>query len=482
MNQVHVIRHKVLMEGLSVRRVAKEMGVSRNTVRRYLERSTPERVESQPRAAPVRERAQARLEQLLAEAPQWTGGKQRLTAARLHKLVAAEGIEVSYTTVKEVVSEWKRKRQEVFVPLVYPPGDLAEVDFFEVLVDIAGKRQKGWMFVMRLMHSGRDFACVYRWQDQVAFLDGHVRAFNHFGCVPQRIAYDNLRAAVRRVLVGAERELSRRFEALCSHYLFEASFCRPGTGHDKGGVEARGRGIRLQELVPIPSSDTWENINAALLERLERKYDREKFAAERAQSLPVPERAMDPAKTEVCCASPRSLVKVGGAHYSVPCDWARAEVTVKVGAFELEFIGPDKMRVRRRRVGFGERNVLYRDYLRELACKPQALRQVSSELIPELGEPFTSAWRQSVEQHGPRDAARVFAKVLGYLERLGEAEVKQRLEVALQTQTPLLFALATTPSTDTHLTSDALPDGLRAIEVESGIASDYDRWLGGGRS
>jgi transposase len=69
------------------------------------------------------------------------------------------------------------------------PGDLAEVDFFEALVELSGKREKLWMFVMRLMHSGRDFACLYTRQDQTSFLDGHVRAFEHFGCVPQRIAY-----------------------------------------------------------------------------------------------------------------------------------------------------------------------------------------------------------------------------------------------------------------------------------------------------
>jgi transposase len=117
------------------------------------------------------------------------------------------------------VVEWKRRRREVFVPLVYPAGDLAEVDFFEVLLDLGGERQKAWMFVMRLMHSGRDFACLYVRQDQTSFLDGHVRAFEHFQCVPQRIAYDNLKAAVTKLLVGSERELSMRFEALASHYF-----------------------------------------------------------------------------------------------------------------------------------------------------------------------------------------------------------------------------------------------------------------------
>ena len=87
------------------------------------------------------------------------------------------------TVVKEAVAEWKRQRREVFVPLTYRPGDLAEVDFFEVLVDVDGTRRKAWLFLMRLMYSGRDFAWIYERQDQISFLDGHVRAFAHFGGV-----------------------------------------------------------------------------------------------------------------------------------------------------------------------------------------------------------------------------------------------------------------------------------------------------------
>jgi transposase len=60
---------------------------------------------------------------------------------------------------------------------------------------------------MRLMYSGRDFAWVYERQDQISFLDGHVRAFTHFDGVPARVAYDNLRAAVVRILVDGARTL-----------------------------------------------------------------------------------------------------------------------------------------------------------------------------------------------------------------------------------------------------------------------------------
>ncbi len=149
------------------------------------------------------EKVGGRVAALLAESAQWTGGKQQLTATRLHELLVAEGHHVGVTLIKEAVAERKRQRREVFVPLTYRPGDLAEVDFFEVLVDVDGTRRKAWLFLMRLMYSGRDFAWIYERQDQISFLDGHVRAFAHFEGVPGRIAYDNLRAAVVRILVGA---------------------------------------------------------------------------------------------------------------------------------------------------------------------------------------------------------------------------------------------------------------------------------------
>jgi transposase len=476
MDQVHVIRHKVLVEGLSARRVAREMGVSRNTVQRYLAQAAPTRVERHPRGRPVWEKAGARLQALLAESPKWTGGKQRLTAARLHRMLLAEGFRIGETTVKEAVAEWKRKRREVFVPLVYPAGDLAQVDFFEVLVELAGKMIKVWMFVMRLMHSGRDFAWLYTRQDQTSFLDGHVRAFAHFGCVPQRIAYDNLKAAVAKALVGSERLLATRFEALSSHYLFEPCFCRPRTGHDKGGVESRGKAIRWEHLVPIPRGDELGAIRTALLARLEAEHDAERFAAERAQSLPLPAAAFDPRRTHAPSVSQRALVCVEGGVYSVPCEWAGLDVIAHVGADDVDIVGPDRT-VRHARRRFGERSVDYRHYIRELAKKPQAVRQVAAELTRDLGPSFVAAWRALVDAHGPKQGARIFAKVLAYVETRGVDSVAATLTAALKRSEPLLLALAPPPSVPPAVADDSLPVSLRAVEIESGCAADYDALL-----
>ncbi len=329
MDQVHVIRHQVLVEGRSRRQVAKAFGISRLTVRKYVGEAVPRRKEMGPRARPVWDAVRTRVEALLAESVRWTGGKQRLTATRLHALLVAEGHHVGVTVVKAAVAEWRRQRREVFVPLTYRPGDLAEVDFFEVLVDIDGTRRKAWLFLKRLMYSGRDFAWIYERQDQISFLDGHVRAFAHFEGVPARVAYDNLRAAVVRILVGGARTLTPRFTALASHYLLEACFCRPGEGHDKGGVEARGKAVRQQALVPIPSGATLTVINEALLARMDARLDTTRDAAgqtigmrfleEQRQCRPVPA-AFEAAATTLARVTPRALVRLEGAVYSV---WTR---------------------------------------------------------------------------------------------------------------------------------------------------------------
>src|SRR5690606_33714506 len=99
-------------------------------------------------------------------------------------------------------------------------------------------------------------------------------------------------------LVGSERELSPRFLALTTHYLLEPCFARPRTGHDKGGVESRGKAIRLQDLVPIPSGPDLATISGKLLARLDARLTTvrdaqkrtlgERFADEQKRMLPLP--------------------------------------------------------------------------------------------------------------------------------------------------------------------------------------------------
>ncbi|MGI9005114.1 MAG: IS21 family transposase, partial [Streptosporangiaceae bacterium] len=170
--------------------------------------------------------------------------KQRHTARRVwQRLVAEQGATLAEVTVSRYVArrrvELGLDRIEVAVPQAHLPGAEAEVDFGEFHAAIAGELLKLWMFVMRLSSSGRAFHAAFATQAQEAFLEGHVLAFGYFGAAPGRVRYDNLRAAVVRVLRGRDRSEAERFIALRSHYGFDSFFCVPGKAgaHEKGGVE-----------------------------------------------------------------------------------------------------------------------------------------------------------------------------------------------------------------------------------------------------
>lgn len=476
--QIDLIRQKVLKEGWSIRRTAQELRVCRNTVRKYTRgESEPKRREAIPRPRPVREVVEPAIDEILREWGPRTTPKQRITGTRLHRELVERGHDVGITLVRDLLRERKRRRMEAFVPLVHRAGDEAQVDFFEVTVDVDGERRKAWKFVMRLMYSKRDFARIYDRQDQIAFLDGHVQAFEFFGAVPRRIVYDNLTLAVKKVQFP-NRQLTDRFKALVRHYQFEACFARPGEGHDKGGVESRGKTIRLQHLTPIPQAPTFGAINEELLAALVRQQEpqAQRFAEDRAEMLGLPEAHFDPRYKELANASRRCKVRLRQGTYSVPSRWKCLEVTAYVGVEEVELVCGEE-RVVRPRAPLKGAVIRYRDFLTELAKKPQAVRQVAPELVEELGQPFGRLWALLVETHGEREGSRTMARVLAAVVKQGEDPIRDALESALDTERVHLLDAEGEPARRAAPGPVSVPDALAGYEVEAGRAADYDELL-----
>jgi len=480
MDQVHVIRHKALVEGQSIRSVAKEMGVGRNTVRKYLKASEPVRVERNKKPSPVTEMVGPRIDQLLAEWEHRTTKKQRITGTRVQRQLVEEGYEVGITTVRDYLRERRRQKAEVFIPLIHRPGEEAQVDFFEVTVEEDGEFRKTQKFVMRLMYSGGDYLRLYDRADQLSFLDAHVRAFSYLGGVPQRLVYDNLSAAVKKI-VGADRELSERFKALVSHYLFEPCFARPGEGHDKGAIEARGKGIRLAHLTPIPQGRSLSEISRALLGEVERAFTGERLLAEeKAHLRKLPERPFEARRVELVSVSRRAMVRIEGASYSVPSHWASLRATAYVGVEDIRIHcrGQTEIYPRERK---GARKIRYRHYLRELSQKPQAVRQLAPELVSELGEPYGRLWRMLTERYGAKEASSVLARILGALVDHGEEPVSEALAIALsQGRTDLLSLASHLGDRSKRVSSVTVPEALSGYRVEATDPADYDRLLVGG--
>jgi len=187
-----------------------------------------------------------------------------------------------------------------------------------------------------------------------------------------------------------------------------------------------------------------------------------------------------PEATTFATVTPRALVRLEGAYYSVPSRWAGLDLLVRIGATTVTIVGREGIPIAHPRQRFGQRSIDYRHYVAELARKPQAVRQVLPDLLRDLGDPFPAIWDQLHGAHGPREAARLFAKVLGQLDLHGAAVVVPALTAALATGTPLLLALTPARSASTRVAPDAVPTRLREIAVASGCAADYDGWLLGG--
>jgi transposase len=488
MQTVHIIRHKVLVEGVSVQQVARELGLSRTTVYKYLEGSTPGRVEATPRRHPVLAAVSPRIDTLVAEWHSRTTAKQRLTAARIHRQLLSEGYAISDRSVRLYLHQKRLQSAEVFVPLCYRPGELAEVDFFDVVVEQRGQQRHAWKFLMHLMYSGYDFVWLYDRCDQLALLDVHVRAFAYFGGVPQRIAYDNLTPAVRKI-VGSERVLTERFAAMATHYLFEACFARPGEGHDKGGVESRGKAIRLQHLTPIPAGDTLQAIAGAILTDVGAASRTkvhapgqtvwELFQEERPRLRTLPAVAFDARRTQCLLVNNRAMVQIEGAKYSVPSTWAGRNITAAIGW--RRFVCPGRGRPTcRRNSRAGPKSSRTGIISRNWPGKPQALRQVAPALLPELGEPYQTLWAMLAKTPGEREAARVVAKLVAAIVAHGEGVVTTTLTQVMQHEEADLHAVHARLEAVPLPTRIAVPERLAGYEVEAGKASDYDFLLAGG--
>jgi len=108
----------------------------------------------------------------------------------------------------------------------------------------------------------------------VSFLDAHVWLFEQLGGIPKKLAYDNLKTAVTHVYLGNKRDLTARFLALRSHYLFESRFCNVASGNEEGHVENSVKRSERIYLTPIPHVATLDALDDHLANWTKRDLDR----------------------------------------------------------------------------------------------------------------------------------------------------------------------------------------------------------------
>ena len=252
MDDYERIRRLVLVDGVSQREVARRLNHSRKTIRKALEHSKPPGYRrTHPVGRPIIHTVEHIIKAWLEE-DKLRPRKQRHTAQRIYERLCDEhDFSGSYSAVRRFIQKHHATTGEVYFPLSFDPGEEAQVDWGEGRFFERGVERKVYMFCLRLCHSGVSFVYPYERMTQEALLDGHVRAFEYFGKVPRRLAYDNLKAAVITVGRGQERVLTEKFKELRSQYLFDTRFCNVARGNEKGHVENLVKWSQRNLLTPL---------------------------------------------------------------------------------------------------------------------------------------------------------------------------------------------------------------------------------------
>jgi len=422
-----LIRRKHFVDGMSGRAIAKELGHSRKFVKKALKHPIPPgyrltKPKPKPTLDPVRPLIDAWLDEDLTRPV-----KQRHTAQRIYeRLVDEEGFQGDASTIRRYVASWKEARnsagKEVFAPLEFRPGEEAQVDWGEAWVIHNGRRRKVQLFCMKWCYSKRVFVRAYDRANLESFLDGHVRAFECFGGVPKRIAYDNLKSAVIRVGKGRHRRLNRKFVELKSWYLFDGRFCNVAKGNEKGHVENLVKRAQRTFLTPLPEMTDLAALNRKLQADCESELDRttregtthrELWQEEQPHLLQLPTHQFPACTERHSRVDKQSLVHFDGRMYSVPVEWAHRSCLVRgfVDRVEIHVEG-ECVAVHPRSREQGQRYVLDpRHYLRLLERKPGLLDQARPFRDDPFGAEF-SLLRRELEYRYEEDGTRQYVDVL----------------------------------------------------------------------
>ena len=436
------VRRAVMVEGMSIREASRVFGLHRDTVSKMLAYSVPPRYRR--KSAPRRPKLEAYtgvIDQIL-DGDHRVPKKQRHTAKRIFERLRDEyGFGGGYTIVKDYVREHRRRTREMFVPLSHPPGH-AQCDFGEALVVIGGVQRKAHCFVLDLPHSDGCFVKAYPAETTEAFLDGHVSAFSFLGGVPQSILYDNTKLAVARILGDGKRQRTRSFAELQSHYLFDDRFGRPGKGNDKGKVEGLVGYTRRNFLVPIPSFESFDALNAHLERRCLERMDAQlrghletigqRMELDLDALLSLPPVAYDACDKQAGRVSSLSLVRYRTNDYSVPVAYGHRDVLVK-GYVDQVVISCGSEVIAKHPRSYERDDFVFDPihYLPLLEQKTRALDQAAPLQGWDLPEEFGTL-RRLLESRTGQKGKREYVQVLRLLETFSQQEVAAAVRDAIK--------------------------------------------------
>ena len=327
--------------GRSIRGIARELGVSRNSVRRYL------RSPGVPKEKPRRRRA-SKLDPYTDHIDTRLSESLDNCVVLLRELRAL-GYNGGYTILKDYVQPRRRRRQpKATVRFETDPGEQAQVDWGSlVYIDEDGRKRRMWAFVMVLSWSRSIYVEFVRRADVATFMRCHVNAFEYFGGVPNRCLYDNAKVVVLGRDAAGRPEWNSRMLDFSLRVGFEMRLCRPYRAQTKGKVESGVKYVRRNLWPTVRFTDDAE-MNRQGMEWCEtvanervhgttRRRPKALLEEEREQMLDLPERSgLAPYLREERRVGRDGYVNWDGAWYGVPWSWAGRTVQVGTGSGMVE--------------------------------------------------------------------------------------------------------------------------------------------------
>ncbi|MFH1410360.1 MAG: IS21 family transposase [Patescibacteria group bacterium] len=469
MNQYELIRTGHRVYGQNISELARLTGHARNTIKKAIRGEPWGYKERNHQPFPALGNYMESIDSWL-KSDRDKPKKQRHTAHRIYnRLVDEHGYKGCESTVRRYVKLAKTilgiEPPQAFIPCNPEAGNEAEVDWGTATAIIAGEELRLKFFCMRSKYSGKHFVRFYHCERQQAFLDAHMHAFSFYGGIFPVLIYDNLTTAVQKILRGKDRIEQEGFSKFRSYYSFEARFCNPDSGHEKGGVEGLVGYARRNYMVPIPEAASVEELNDNVLGQCV-SYGNHKMAGrdrnvnelyeeEKEHLLSIPEAAFSNIQTSSGRADKYATVIVDKNRYSVPSRYAGSRVKVLLHAERVEiFTGTKKLTTHERLYGNNKWSLKPDHYLELIQQRPLAFnsarpiqqwRKSWPESLHLLLERFCSS---QGETKGIKDFITVLMFYRDYKADEIEAAVELAIENSLSTSDGVHHVLTYTGGTD----------------------------------
>src|ERR1700723_1921944 len=379
-----------LIHGKSIKEIARDLRLSRNTVCKVLRSDeTSFSYERQVQPRPKLGRWKEQLDRLLAanvEAP----ARERLPLIRIFEELRALGYDGGYDAIRRYARSWAKLNAsataDAFVPLTFAPGEAYQFDWSHEIVVMDGVTTIVKVAHLRLCHSRMMFVRAYPRETQEMVFDAHERAFAFLKGACTRGIYDNMKTAVETIFVGKDRQYNRRFLQMCSHHLVNPVACTPSSGWEKGQVENQVGLVRERFFTPRLRVKTYDELNAWLMDKCiayakahphpERSEQTiwEVFEEERPKLVPYRGR-FDGFHAQQASISKTCLVRFDNNKYSVSASAVGRPVEVHAYA-ERVVLRQDGRIVGEHPRKYGRGEIAYDPwhYVPVLARKPGALR------------------------------------------------------------------------------------------------------------